>query len=419
MKKSTQIFGIIVISVVGIFSILLFAKYNSTFSSLGLKAEDNNTTHQHQHPHTKSDSGSDISTLFREDGELSVEDENVSNNAASPVSTEGNTPVLPKQQVVGIYESFKNALDLKETDPAKAQEEIHAIAYKLGNGDPDLTEYFHLLGHSLLLTSPGETEMMAFPIEEALVFLKLHAKFFGETEELKAEIRETQATYNWDRDWVEIKRQVEPIMEVINWMKDNANNEGQIVAKAYLEKLNERAMPKFPIADNWLTIEERVDIQYQAFIEALELLPDNAKTLEVLYDSYLETAESTLLNKQAAIKASPSPVETPTDTHTWDTVHDRSTETGSLRQIPPKLLSNKPRNQTDDSDTSIAPGLVTQLRKDMETVLEKPVSSVRFNRAQELFSKYGIKEGLNQLKKDDPELATMLERHFQHKQNQR
>lgn len=202
-------------------------------------------------------------------------------------------------------------------------------------------------------------------------------------------------------------------------MEENADAEGQIVVRAYLEKLNERALPKYPIADNWLTLEERVDIRYQSFFEALELLPENAKTLEVLFDSYLETVESTLLSEKTSIKAFPSPVKTHTDTHTWDMVHETPDEEESLWQVRPELLSDTHENQNVDTVSTIAPDFFTPLREDLETTLETSGAPERFNRAKSLLERFGVKEGLNRLKNDDSELAEILEKHLQSQQNYR
>ena len=302
--KTTHIFVILAMSGVALFSILFFVKNSSV--SLGLPMPTGkNTDAAHPHPRTRAQGDSPTKRA-----RMVSEDENVHGDAALTKATEDKTPVAHTPPVEGIYQSFKTALDLNKTDPVRAQEEIHAIAEQLGNGDPDWTEYYHLIGHSLQTQALTGTEKVYMPIEDALAFLKLRGKLFGETEELKAEIREVQATYDWNKDGEEVKRQAEPIQEFITWMEENADADGQIVVRAYLEKLNERALPKYPIADNWLTLEERVDIRYQSFFESLELLPENSKTLEILFDSYLETAESTLLSEQTSIKASPIPVET-------------------------------------------------------------------------------------------------------------
>lgn len=204
-------------------------------------------------------------------------------------------------------------------------------------------------------------------------------------------------------------------------MEENADAEGQIVVRAYLEKLNERALPKYPIADNWLTLEERVDIRYRSFFEALELLPENAKTLDVLFQSHLEKADLTLRSEQKSIKASASPVETHTDTHTWDQVHETPAEADSLWQVPTELLSNTHENRNVDPVLTITPDFFTPLREDLETALDLPGASERFTRAQSLLERYGIKEGLHRLKSNDPELAESLEKslekHLQSQQN--
>lgn len=408
--KTTHIFAILAMSGVALFSILFFVKNSSV--SLGLPMPTGrNTDAAHPHPHTLAQAQGDIPTKR---APMVSENENVHGDAVFTKATGDKAPA-----VEGIYQSFKTALDLKETDPIRAEKEIHAIAEQLGNGDPDWTEYYHLLGHILLTHALSDTEKVYMPIEDALAFLKLRAKLLGETEVLKAKIREVQATNDWNKVEEEVTRQMKPILDVLNWMKENADAEGQIVAHAYLEKLKERTLPKYPIADNWVTLEERVDIRYQSFFESLELLPENSKTLEVLFDSYLETAESTLLNEQTSIKASPIPVETHTDTHTWDMVHETPDEEESLWQVPPELLSDTHENQNVDTVSTIAPDFFTPLREDLETALNTPEALERFNHALSLLERYGVKDGLNRLKNDDPELAERFEKYRQNPQNER
>lgn len=214
--KTTHIFVIFMMSGVALFSILFFVKNSSV--SMGLPMPTGkNTDAASPHPHTRAQAQGDSPTKR---APMVSEDENVHGDAVLTKATEDKAPVADTPPVKGIYQSFKTALNLNKTDPIRAQEEIHAIAEQLGNGDPDWTEYYHLLGHSLLTQALADTEYIYMPIEDALAFLELRCKLFGETEQLKEKIREVQATYDWNKDGEEVKRQAEPIQRLSNgWKK--------------------------------------------------------------------------------------------------------------------------------------------------------------------------------------------------------
>ncbi len=224
----------------------------------------------------------------------------------------------------GIFESFKPAIALQDTNLALAQERLHAIAQELGNGEPEWTEYYHLAGHSLLAQPPGEPEGTYLILEDAERYFKLSNKLFGETEDVQEQLEETQARLRWNKEGKEVKRQAEPIQFVIDWMKENARTEGEPVLRSYIDRLNERALPVFPLSEseNWLTLEERVKIRYDSFFEALENLPADSITLQKLLGGSLESAQEHLLSEQAVIEAETPPSEPQqAPIHTWDKVH--------------------------------------------------------------------------------------------------
>ena len=56
-------------------------------------------------------------------------------------------------------------------------------------------------------------------------------------------------------------------------MKENAPAEWELVNTHFWKTLPSRNTPKTPLFENWRTVDERVDIQYDTFFEVLELLP--------------------------------------------------------------------------------------------------------------------------------------------------
>ena len=83
----------------------------------------------------------------------------------------------------GILAAFAPAIELKDTSPELALEKMHAIAIELGDGDPDMTEYYHLIGHSWI-PQPAEGVKLqpnraALPPIEAQRFLELKENSSG------------------------------------------------------------------------------------------------------------------------------------------------------------------------------------------------------------------------------------------------
>ena len=97
------------------------------------KKETHSHPHPHPHPH-------DTQALPTPPGE-------------KPPTLE--TAAAPKSPSMGLGNAFQSALSLSETDPLLASEKLHDIAAELGDGDPKWTEYYHLLGHSIVNRPPG------------------------------------------------------------------------------------------------------------------------------------------------------------------------------------------------------------------------------------------------------------------------
>jgi hypothetical protein len=213
-----------------------------------------------------------------------------------------------------------------DPDFVKAQERMHTIAQKVGAGNSDWTEYLHLLGHGLIESPPASAQMY-MNLEDALRFNELHLKLFGEDEKVREQLEKTRLKIKWNnKDGAEMQRQVQPIKDVLSWMKGNAPFEWAVVNQHYDELVQERSFALLPkdFKTDWLTPTERAEIRYEAFFDALELLPDGSVTLQALYKNEITNVQQTLLSKRAIIKAELPPPPKPKHTipHTVDMVHE-------------------------------------------------------------------------------------------------
>lgn len=224
-----------------------------------------------------------------------------------------------------IQKAFAEAITLKETNFELAQEKIHAVAAALGDGDPSWTEYLHLRGHSLI--AGGYLDL-----ESGLRFFELERKLFGETEALQRVIEETRLKIKWNEEIPQMKHLTQPIQDFRTWMKENAPTESGIVEKHYLEILKKREMEPINLTEEWLTPQDRADIRYKTFFEALATLPEDSLTLRVLFESNITDAQEVLLAEQAVRQAEPLPPPElqQTSLHTWDLGHSTAEVSASV-----------------------------------------------------------------------------------------
>ena len=209
---------------------------------------------------------------------------------------------------------FEPALALKDTDPGLANARMHDIARELGKGDPDRTEFFHLAGH---LRLKGRQ-----PVDEALRYYELKEKIFGLSALNQELLQELRAMVQWNTERHEVLRRTEPIRLLLSWMEENAPAEWNVVNQRYQEVLTPLNPPPGQVIENWRTIPQRVDDHYDSLFQGLELLPDDALTLQEFFGSSYEDAQESLLSEQAALQAEPPAEPIPTPMHTWDSPHD-------------------------------------------------------------------------------------------------
>lgn len=293
-----------------------------------------------------------------------------------------------------ILAAFAPAIELKDTSPELAIEKMHAIAIELGEGDPEMTEYYHLIGHSLIPQPPEGVKIRpnstVLPPIEAQRFLELKEKLFGLNEEEQTKLERSRLANRWNQERYEVIRQTEPIRDFRQWIKENAPDELAVVEEYFYEKMKMGAYPRdAPLSEqNFRDTKARVDFQYKTFFEALELLPDDSVTLNaMLNESDYPTVQEKLRAEMATIQADPPPPNPIPAPHTIDMEH----EADSMHEhagMPPR-----PNEMTE--------GEVVEPRKSFQE---------RANRAQQLLQQYGYEEGLRRLKVEDPDIAAQLEK---------
>ena len=295
----------------------------------------------------------------------------------------------------GILAAFAPAMELKDTSPELALEKMHAIARELGDGDPDMTEYYHLIGHSLIPQLPEGVKVdlnkRPLPPIEAQRFLELKEKLFGLTEEEQTRLERTRLGNRWNQEGSEVTRQTEPIRYLRTWMKENAPDESAIVEEYYHQKMKMGSYPMdAPLSEqNFRDTDTRVDFQYNTFFEALELLPDDSVTLNALLnESNYPTIQEKLRDEMATIQAEP-PLPNPIPSaHTIDMEHETAGMHEHAEMMPRQ-------NEITEGEVVVVP------RKSFQE---------RANRAQQLLQQYGREEGLRRLKAEDPDIAAQLEK---------
>ena len=361
--------------------------------------------HPHPHPHSDVDESNNPNDSEVE-APASVKNEIEKNEPEAETSEEEDTAgrVLGAK---GVLSAFQPALKLQFTDPELAYEKLHEIAEELGEGDMELTEYFHLKGHTLF-NGFADAEGFFLPLKDAIRYFELKEKIFGLHDEEKKILAESRADRQWNIDGQEVFRQTQPIRDVLTWMEENAPAEWEVVNQRYIESLKERSAPGESLIEEWQTIKERTDLRYEIFFEALEVLPEDAYTLQVFFESTQDAAQEKLLSQQEEIQmqpAPPLPPELPPE-HTWDIVHEPPSIDNASPQLPP--------------NTTLGPANLAELEKILTTtseVFEKDLRSqfspTRFNLALELIHQYGQQEGIRRLKETDPAIAVAIETYIQ------
>ena len=290
------------------------------------------------------------------------------------------TPEILTQRQIG--DAFSEAVMVAATHPRKAEKRVHEIAYQLGAGDPEWTEYFHLLGHSLI--EDVEDPNLYMTLEDALRFQQLTLNLYGEDEELRKEMERTRLQIQWNEDTDELNRQIQPVKDLLEWMSENAPTEWAIVAPIYedLYSAERNALiPKDWLTD-FLTPSERADIRYRALFEALSELPDDSITFQEWFHSDPAAVQETFVEERRELEASAVDKPPSVPIHTWDMSHDSSepsnrlmpsAEAGEFFENSPQSPHTTPTVETfldEDSLFEFARELEKQLRDEESFIPE-------------------------------------------------
>ena len=363
-------------------------------------------SHPHPHPHdtSRSNTGPKAQPVVQENPP--TENTAVTGETAGEAENQGSKTDPSQLTYQAVMDAFEPALALKDTDPVLADAKLHTIARELGSGDSEWTEYFHLEGHSVM----NNNFLM---VEDALRYFELKEKFFGLSDLNQEYLQEIRAMVQWNTERHEVLRRTEPIRLLLGWMAENAPAEWDVVNQRYEEALAPVNPPHGSVIENWRTIPQRVEDHYDSLFQGLELLPDDALTLQEFFGSSYEDAQESLLSEQAAIQAEPPAEPVPTPRHTWDMAHETPVPAETEVSLDPETF--QPPNLEDIENLS---GIEIEVptAESLETSLREQLSPERFTRAMSLLNHYGPQEGLQRLKETDPALASQIETQLQNRQ---
>ena len=170
--------------------------------------------------------------------------------------------------------------------------------------------------------------------------------------------------------------------------------------------------------ENWRGVDARVEIQYDAIFESLEQLPENARTLQTLFESSHEAAQAEISEERKQLEALPARTsESSTGTkHTWDMRHEASVAIDDISEKIVKTTQNPLETITAEVDPlrgfQTGDFATQDLTKTLEKAFETPLSADRRKRAMSILMQYGPEDGLRRLKTEDPEIAEHIEKYL-------
>lgn len=384
----------------------------------GVLGNNHTEPHSHSHPHPHNTSRSDTVPKSQPVVEENLPAENTAakGEPAGQGADPGSKTDSRRITYQAMVDAFEPALTLKDTDPVLADAKLHTIARELGDGDPDWTEFFHLAGHLRFNAIPGTDKGYQSP-EDAVRYSELKEKFFGLSDFEQEYLQELRAMVQWNTERHEVLRQTEPIRLLLSWMEENAPAEWDVVNQRYEAALAPVNPPHGSVIENWRTIPQRVADHYDSLFKGLELLPEDALTLQEFFGSSRDDAQASLLSEQAAIQAEPPP-EPPSQPpmHTWDSPHDTPVPAETETSVAPKTFHPP---EVEGIGDLRAIGLELPTAESLETGLREQLSPERFTRAMSLLNRYGPEKGLQRLKETDPALASQIEKQLQSRQTEK
>ena len=344
---------------------------------------------------------SDHETPAEEDGAEDEEDPRIDHYYTAPDGRRYGVfrpeMLVPDENDPTIYRAFwaDAAQELKDyqltwdksRDHSAALETLRALAEKHGNGDADWTEYLYL--------EASETLGMAQDrgLEPYVTQLELKSKLLGLDSEESSQLTQyhLQEKYNGeDRD--AISDLLEPIKEFQDWMEMTIPSEKESFFETYYGIAeNLRVERQFPFAinerlthENYPTVEDRVNLSYTAFFEALSQLPEESRVFTEYFDeSFVPPAPGA---------AAPPPMqaaEAPQPAPRKEAAPTASDDPASSPSPPP-----------DASPPSASPEEVAAFEAAVR-------DSIR---------RYGPKEALQRLIKSNPEWVERIMRSYERRQ---
>lgn len=391
----------------GALTFLLFPRASRQKTQQGTKTSQRIATHSHPHD-----------THSHPHPHVEPHDSLGQDTAAGAANTDGNGSQEQDgvgAHSMGIRSAFLSAAELWATDPELASAQLHAIAEELGAGDPQWTEFYHLLGHSIVSRPPGAPEDGAYlTLEDAKRFYLLKDELMGLSDEDKTYVKELQKALQWNQDGRQVGQQTRPIRELLDWMQENAPAEWETVNSHFWDTVWSRSTPPETFSDEWQTIGERTNIYYDTFFESLELLSEDSLTLAALYEGSRDVAQQTLSSEQTLIGISSPPIDDVPEApvHTWDMQHETPipVDAATIEDVVPSPnVLEKPAGSEppiDFQDTARNP-------ENFETLLESEFSPENFEKVMSTLRQYGSEEGMRRLRNENPRLASQIEKRLQ------
>ncbi len=234
-------------------------------------------------------------------------------------------PLVPDESDPEIYRAFwaDAAEELKDyeltwdksRDHSSALETLRALAEKHGNGDADWTEFLYLESSEHLGMAHDRG------LDPYVTQLELKSKLVGLDSRESAQLTHyhLQEKYNGE-DAEAAYNMRKPISDLFNWMEKTIPSEKESFVETYRSAWEElRVERKFPYAiseslthENYPTVEERVNVAYTAFFEALSQLPSDSRVFtEYFNESFVPPAPDAAAPSTPKTAEAPAPAEAP------------------------------------------------------------------------------------------------------------
>ena len=281
----------------------------------------------------------------------------------------------------------------KSRDHSSALETLRALAEKHGNGDADWTEFLYLEASEHLGMAQDRG------LEPYVTQLELKNKLLGLDSEESSQLTHyhLQEKYNGE-DGDAVSELLKPVKEFYDWMEKTIPSEKEGLFETYYgiaKKLRVELQHPFAIDErltheNYPTVEERVNLLYTAFFEALSQLPDDSRVFtEYFGESFVPPAPDAAAPPPTQAVKTPTPAESP----------------------QPTPREGAPSTTPDDTAPPTPP--------DASPPSPSPEEVAAFEAAvRDSIRSHGRKEGLQRLIKSNPEWVERIMRSYERRQDE-